>query len=69
MHMRKALSLLVAAGLVLSAGGCSSPREGGQLNVAVVGNPGCLNPVLAADSAAEAISGYIYQGLVTFNDK
>ncbi len=69
--LKRSLIVLMALALVASlAVGCrpAGPDIGGVLVRAMIGNPSLFNPILSADTASSDIEGFIFQGLVRYDE-
>src|SRR5690554_5596922 len=68
--LKKIITILALLSLLSIGVSCSSkePPVAGSLNLALVGNPSMLNPILGTDSASARIEEYIYQGLICYDE-
>jgi len=66
MRFIRSIFLLLFIGCVL---GCSNPKNQQALILYLGAEPSILNPLLAIDSASSSVNSYIYNGLLTVDDK
>ncbi len=69
--LKRSLVVMMALALVATfAVSCQpdGPQAGGLLTRAMIGNPSLFNPTLSSDTASSDIEGFIFEGLVRYDE-